>query len=203
MTETFTAADVAAARAALALSRTELAAHLTVSLQTVDAWEDGRVSVPRRYARRLRLEVAQQEQQHALAAAGLSPCEWMGVWERRLAATPSQRVAKFLNELEPHMAGCERCRAREAYARDHLPPLPEMPVEGWLAALDWTSRRIDRLAPWARPAAWGAVILPAMTLFRAVIEIAVTGRLPSPVLAQALLLTAGIGAVLGGVYGGG
>lgn len=202
MSEPFTAADVAAARAELGLSRTELAAHLVVPVQAVDAWEDGRSTVPRRYARQLRFEVAHGAQQRALEAAGLPQCEWMAGWERRFEAASDRRATKLLEEVDPHFAGCERCRARDAYARDHLPALPEPPVAGWLAALRWTSRQIERLPAWTRPAVWGALILPAMTVFRAAIEVVITGRLPTPVLVQALAFTAGMGAVLGGVYGG-
>lgn len=193
-----TPAEVAAAREELGLSPEGLAAELGVSPREARAWEAGTHAIDRRSAERLAFHLALTRTHKALEAAGLPECAWLAEWNHRPFPETSRAVRRHVGEMEEHVAACERCRARDAYAAEHLPPLPPVPrADGWMGVLDAFAGQVKRLPAWLRPAAWGAAVVGVMALFRAALMLSFEGRFP---LAE-VPLAIGAGAVLGAVGG--
>lgn len=198
-----TADDVIAARRTLGLTPDALAAELGLTPAVVAAWEAGAVAVPRRFARDLAWRLAAAEREAALAASGLPECAWVGAWASAPAASAAKAQLARLEALQAHAAACPECRAREAYVADRFPAMPAPPVAGWVAALGWVSERVDRLPPWLRPAANGALLFLALTAVRVLLGLPRLAAAPNGwlVALQALAAGAAIGAVLGSVVG--
>ncbi len=154
--------DVRAARERLGLTPEALAAELSVTEGEVRAWEGGTIRVPAQMRRWMEWYVARAEWDAHMEASGLPACGWVAdARDRVLHATGSSQIA-LAKELVAHMEACTTCQARNAWARENLPPPPDPPATGAarLIAL------IGRLPGWARPATFGAVALFLMTAVR-------------------------------------
>ena len=133
-------AEFLAARERLGLSDDALAPELGVPPRVVRAWAAGAVAVPRRYARTLAWRAALAEQDAALAASGLPACEWAASWQAAPLPFGTKRQLAHFESLERHVRACPTCTAREQHARERLPPLPEPPLIGVAAVLEWLLR---------------------------------------------------------------
>jgi len=129
-----------------------------------------------------------------------------------LGLTPDNVVAaknldertKRLEQFVKHANECPTCRARRAYIEERFPPMPPMPHRGWLAIAAPISERINRLPVWARPAATGAVVFVAYSLFRLLVLLPAIIRSPvrgSIAAIEGIAASASIGAALGFLYG--
>ena len=203
----FTAADLTAAREALGLSRDALAAELGLTPAVIDAWEAGTLAVPKDEARQLRYRVAVQERDRLVAAAGLPECATADAILARAQAFYAsggkdlKSANAILREMETHRRDCPTCETRRAFVAT-LPPLPEMPLAqlgGGAGIMLRLSETIGRLPAWARPAAWGAIIIGAMVLFR--VAIAMLARGPSVRLLQLALMGILVGGAMGAIGG--
>jgi hypothetical protein len=170
-----TPAEVTAARERLDLTPERLAAELAVTEGEVRGWEDGSISIPRRYAQQLVWEAALKERDEALVTAGLPACEWVQAWEQESQPDGLEQQVERLESLEAHAKACPVCRVRERYAEEYLPPLPEAPMPTWVRVVGHFSETVERLPRWARPAAYGAVLIGALTLARALLAMLATG----------------------------
>jgi hypothetical protein len=170
-----TPAEVTAARERLDLTPERLAAELAVTEGEVRGWEDGSISVPRRFAQELAWQAALKERDEALVSAGLPACEWVQAWEQEPQPERLEQRVKWLESWEAHARACPVCQARERYAEEHLPPLPEAPMPTWARVVGRFAETVERLPRWARPAAYGAALIGALTLARALLAMLATG----------------------------
>ena len=196
--------DVRAARERLGLTPEALAATLHVTEGEVRGWEDGSIRPRRDTCRQLEYLAARAEWDAGMAASGLPACEWLEPRLLRLEHGAGDRAWIALrNEVTGHLAACETCRAREAWAREHLPPAPTPPLAGLYRLALAADAGIDGLPEWARPAAYGAIALALLTSVRVLFLIPSMLRSPASTLAAALgtvLLAAAAGAAGGLAY---
>lgn len=158
------------ARDALGLSTAELAKELLLDEANVTNWEAGRVRAPKRIERDLIWRAAVARRDEALKHSGLPECAWTTAWEAKLEDPAGQaRLQEYIQELNAHSASCDVCSARVQWCSEHLPPLPPPPLSPVENLLGHFANAVTKLPPWARPAAWGALIVGAMTLFRGII----------------------------------
>ncbi|MEJ2217464.1 MAG: hypothetical protein P8099_12705 [Gemmatimonadota bacterium] len=159
--------EAATARERLGFSPEQLAAELGVTEAEVEAWEAGRMAVPKSAARRLAWRAALAERKAALAASGLPECDWLKAWEAEPVPTKMKERVKRLEAANAHAAACPVCKARADYVKQHLPPLPEQPVPAWAGALRWFMAKVQLLPKWARPAAYGGALIGGIVVIRA------------------------------------
>ena len=171
--EEMTAAEVRRAREILRLSEGHLAAELGVVPDVVAAFENGAVRVPPRIAKILRWRVALEERERALEAAGHGPCAESLALIKRFHA-PGADTAATMKAFQAHTTACSQCQAREAFART-LPPIPDPPSSATGRAFHSFVAFTERLPGWARPAAWGAVMVGAIVLVRVLLVMLRTG----------------------------
>ena len=157
-------AEAIRARESLGMSQLKLALELGVTEKEVAAWEGGRVPIPKHLAERLAWQAALVRQRAALEASGLPECAWVRTWQAKPRPEKTKARRAHVRELREHMSTCPVCQAREAYVQEHLPPLPPPPVPGWAKGIRWLAARVNRLPKWARPAAYGAVLIGGWTL---------------------------------------
>lgn len=192
--------DVRAARERLDLGPEALAAELRVTEGEVCAWENGTIRIPRNARKLLEYRVALAAWDAGMRASGLPECEWLKS-ERARAVLPldHEEMIRLATTVKAHMQACEVCTARERWAKEHLPSYPMPPAEGAVAA---ATLMIQRLPPWARPAAWGALVLSAVTGVRGLVMLVLAGWHMRGVLeaAGAVLLAACAGGVGGLTY---
>jgi transcriptional regulator with XRE-family HTH domain len=190
--------DVRAVRERLGLTPEALAATLQVTEREVRGWEDGSIRPDRRILRQLEYLDAKAEWDAGMAAAGVSECEWLKPRLLRLEhlGAGKEQVA-LVNEIVSHAETCEACRARNEWARDHPPPMP--PTAGFGRVIQATGTGIGRLPEWARPAAFGAVVVAAITSVRALFLI--PAMVAKPAILLAALATVLLGAAAGAVGG--
>lgn len=190
-------AELTAMRERLGLDATQLAAELDLTPAVIQAWESGRVRVPRRTAELLRWRVGLLDRQEALAASGLPECGWV----RRWASEPPPRAAGGRRErerlLQLHASACPTCIARAAFLRERFPPLPAPPLFGINRALVWLLRR----PAWLRPAILGAVLVGGMQAVRE-LPIAAAGDVRGALQALAVVVLSAVAGAYVGAVGG-
>ena len=164
-----TADEARAAREVLGLSQGHLAAELGVVPDVVAAFEAGTVRVPARLATHLRWRVAIEERERTLAAAGHAPCPTSISLAEQFNA-PGADIAATMKAFETHTAQCHQCTARATYAAS-LPPLPSAPSSASGRAFGAFVRVTERLPPWARPAAWIALVIGVIALLRVIAQL--------------------------------
>jgi transcriptional regulator with XRE-family HTH domain len=125
------AAELCRARDTLGYTDAKLAADLGLSPSIVTAWTSGRAAVPRHIARDLRWRAALIERDQMLTQSGLPECEWVNAWDAEPVPEKVEARLKRLEALTAHAGACPICRAREVYALEHCPPLPDRPLPLW------------------------------------------------------------------------
>lgn len=200
---TGTADEARAAREMLGLSVEQLAPELGLTPPVVEAWEAGRIRVPRRIMAELRWRAAVFERTRALDESGLPVCPWVARWHAESGSSARERRAR-LELLMTHTRSCPTCEARERYLAERFPPLPPRPVPGWMGAIAWFDARIKRLPRWLRPVATGALVFAGYSLVRMVLLVPrLGGGAHSAVsAAEGLFASAAIGGVVGLLYSG-
>jgi DNA-binding XRE family transcriptional regulator len=198
-----TTRDLAAARATLGLSVDQMASELGVTPHVVEAWESGRLAVPRKHAQHLAYRLAVAERERALAASGLAECAWLTAWEAAEVPHDRRLWEKHMLEGQKHLASCAVCNAREQYLRERFGPLPVPPMPAWVGVVQRVSAWLERRPVWARPAIVGATLVAAMTLVRVLLSLPLIIREPRNVVPalEALLFGAAIGGAVGAIVG--
>lgn len=155
--------------------------------------------LPRQVSRQLEWHLALHRRDQQMREQGIPTCQWV---ERHVTAQPADTDAleKHLAELEAHLSSCAICQEREAFAAT-LPPLPPMPVALHVRVLGQVSDGVHRLPAWARPAAFGALLVGALTLLRAIVIVVVRQAPITSDLLLTVLAAIGLGAY-GGLVGG-
>lgn len=195
--------DVRAARERLGLTTEALAATLHVTEGEVRGWENGSIRPRRKMRFQLEYLVARADWGAGMTASGLPGCEWLETRLPRFVHGGFDREQIALGkEIVHHMQACEACRARTAWAREHLPPPPQPPATGFGRLFAATLAAIDRLPKWARPAAFGAIALGLVTSVRFLVLLPAMVRSPAFALAAlgGMLLVAAAGAIGGFAY---
>lgn len=196
--------EARAVRLALGLTEDQLAASMRTTPAVVAAWESDRIKVPRSIATDLAWQAAHLERMAALETSGLPTCGWVAAFEAEPIPAKTKLHAAHFERLIEHAKTCETCRARDAFIKDRFPPMPPMPRHGLVALIGPIADRIQQLPPAARPAATGAALFMAYSLFRIVFTLPAIARDPmrgGGVAIAGLLLSGLLGAVLGFVYG--
>ncbi len=199
---TMTADEARAARAELGLTTEQLAAELAVTEGEVIAWEAGRIRVRQRFAQQLAWLTASTRREAALEAAGIPHCPEAERLAAAVEAIPPGKTrerTRVLEEMVAHARGCPTCTARKRYIDEHLPPMPPMPLPGWLTVLGKLKQAISHLPKWLRPAAWGALVVGTIVIIRATFTGLARGF--SLDLLWMALAALGVGAYLGMVGG--
>ena len=191
--------DVAQRLKELNLSTDQLAEYLGRHQDEVSGWLTTSRALPRSLTREIEWWLAVHAREAAMRASGLPVCEWMQ--QRKFPAPDDEKGwERVLAENEAHVLECDVCRRRNAFAAA-LGPLPPQPIPGHVRLLGRFADFIAGFPRWARPAVVGAVVVAALTLFRAVLFV-VLGRAPiTPGLALMVLAAIGLGAG-GGLVGG-
>jgi len=187
--------NVGAVRQRLGLTPEALAAELYVTEGEVRGWEAGTVRVPGRMRQTMEYLVARTDWDAGLEASGLPACAWFDAALPKLAHAAGREQSALAKELSAHLAACETCKARNAWAREHLPPPPSPPAAGFGRVIEV----IGRLPEWARPAAYGAIAVFLMTGFRILFVLPAAFRSPMRLLeALGVALLAAAGGAVGG-----
>ena len=165
----------------------------------ITGWEDLDGPLPRPIARQMEWALAVAEREKAMEACPVPPCQVA----ERIGATldPKKRSSaeRVMAEFDAHERDCRTCQARKAYA-ERLPPLPPIPLPGWMSALVALGEQVRRLPAWLQPAAVGALVVGGLTLFRAALMLLLQRRFTADI-ALAVATAIGVGAV-GGAAGG-
>ncbi|HET7229560.1 MAG TPA: helix-turn-helix transcriptional regulator [Longimicrobium sp.] len=192
--------DVRAARERLELSPEALANELGVKPRKVRAWESGAAPVPERARKFVEWRLALAEWSAGLEACGLPACEWLEAQRQAFGNNPGDaRRMQLAHMVKAHMESCDVCAARDRWASENLPPLPAPPPNHALRALLAASGAIDHLPPWARPAAWSALVTGAYTALQVLFMLPTIIREPARLLESAGVVVL---AALAGVAGG-
>lgn len=148
--------EAIAARKALGLTQSSLAADLGLTPSIIAAWEAGSVDVPKRFEDQLRYRAAGAERLAALAVSGLPECEWDKAWEKGKEAVPDKIEAqvKYVERGVSHRASCTVCQARDKFILDRFGPMPHAPMSTSMRLFGWVSDRTEKLPRWAQPAVW-------------------------------------------------
>lgn len=198
------ASEARHARESLGLRPVDLAVEVSTTPDAVAAWEEGRIGVPKHVAELLQWRMAGLERTRALESSGLPECVWIRNFQDRAAPENMKAHARRVEELNAHVSTCDVCKAREAYLAQRFPPMPRAPVRGVLAVVVPILERIGRLPAWAQPAAIGAGLFTAYSLFRVLFLLPTIARDPlrgSLTALGGITLSASIGGVLGLLYG--
>lgn len=179
----------------LGLNVEKLAAFMGKHPDEVRGWTTIEGNIPGGLARELEWILAVHARGQAMERSGLPVCDWMEAHAEETGGDAAA-IERRLAEADAHVRTCEVCRAREAFAAT-LPPLPPMPLPLHVGVIAKITELVQRLPRWARPAATGAIIIGAMTLFRALLSVVLR---PSSVTPQLLLII--LGAIAVGAYGG-
>lgn len=199
-----TSTECVVARQRLGLTQEAMAAELGLTPAIIAAWEEGSLAIPSREAKRITWRAAVAERQAALAANGLPECTWILEREREPQSRNTKAALKRVEEVQAHMKACPVCSAREAYLTEHFPPMPPPPVPAWVGAVQWIGAAVARLPRWLQPAANGALLFIAYSLVRLVLMLPRLRAHPEGwlIALAGLAISAGIGAVVGSLYGG-
>jgi hypothetical protein len=196
--------DALTARLSLGLSQDALAAETNTTPDAVAAWEVGRIKVPRFVAIDLAWRVAHHQRVAALEESGLATCAWVTAFDAEPVPTKIKAQAGHFERLLEHNKACAVCRAREAFIDERFPPMPPAPLHGWAAVVVPIAERIQRLPEWAQPAAKGAVVFVAYSLFKLIFFLPEIRRAPvsgSLTAIAGILVSGSMGAALGFLYG--
>lgn len=198
-----TSAEFTQARVGLGLSPDILAVDLGLPPGVVAAWENGRDRIPAHIARDLRWRVAVAERQRALAASGLSDCEWMVALEAQPWPTKLKARTARLEQVLAHEKACPICLAREAFIAERFPPMPPPPIAAEMRALGWVFQRAERLPRWAQPSVPMAMAFGAYSLLRIVFLLPRMVAQPrvAVIAAAGLSASIAIGGAVGAAYG--
>jgi len=195
-----TGTDLARRRAGLGLTHDQVGAWLGEHADQIKAWETISGPLPGSLAKRLDWALANESRERELAAAGHPVCPEA----QRILATPIERgadsqLARY-KVAQAHATTCPHCQARMA-AINTLPPLPPLPLPPWMTVLGKFNTHVQRLPAALRPAVWGASLMGAWTLARALFGLLLSPRSFSPRMAMTVLAAIGLGAY-GGAVGG-
>ena len=195
-----TARDLDARLAAIGSTRAAIAEFLNRHPEEIDRLLNTGKPLPRFIEKDLEWALACFERDHAMEQSGLPPCPWMEDQVKRIP-TDHKQLEAFNARLEQHVAQCPTCQARNTYA-DRLPPLPPMPLHGWMGVLVRVHDAIAKLPKPLRPAANGAIVAAAITAFRSLFMLIGRGPAAKNVAAAslAILAAAYAGAVAGFAY---
>ena len=156
------ASEFREAQVVIGESHDELAAALGQTPHVVRAWGDGRVAIPRAYARQLAWMKAAAERRAALQTSGLPECEWLHGTEGAFDGDDTKAILKHAALVEKHVDTCPVCLARTRFVDERFGPMPDMPQTGFMRIIGWGAR----LPAWSRPAAFGAAALGAVVTLR-------------------------------------
>lgn len=197
-------AELCRARDTLGYSDAVLAADLGLPPNVVTAWTSGRAKVPAHIARDLRWRTALIDRQRMLDEAGFPVCDWVAAFEEQPEPEKLKAKVKRLEELNEHGRACPTCLAREAWVKEHCPPLPEPPMPLWIRAVGKLGKLAERLPVWARPSVHVGAAFGAYTLLRIVFMLPKIFSHPRFALMAlaGLGLSISIGATVGLLYGG-
>lgn len=164
--------EFAAWRTELGLSTDDVAQRLGVTPALVQKWEDGRVAIAQRFEDALPFVSYSVRAKALLETSGLPLCPVAAAFEQREAdaEASAEESSNALRDYMQHTKHCPVCQARERYVVERLGPMPRPQLLGpWYArAFGVTAAKIMQLPDWLQPAAWGAVILFALTAVRVV-----------------------------------
>ena len=181
------------------LTADELGQRVNRHQDEVSGWLASERPLPKSLTRELDWHLAVYAREQQMRESGLPTCDWVQRHEQA-PAPDIEKLEKRLIELEAHAKTCAICQEREAYA-ETLPALPPMPMAPHLRLLGRLAEAVSRLPQWARPAAVGALLVGALTLFRAIL-MTVLQRAPVTLeLVLTILAAIGLGAY-GGLVGG-
>lgn len=142
-------AELRAARERLRATRQQIAQSTRVRTSEVEDWESFG-EVPRKHRRALDLALWELECDQALVRSSLPECEQTRGWNERPWEVDGDEVAR-------HTAECRLCKARGAYIKEHVRP---MPIGG--NPLMRIFGVADRLTGWLQSAFIGAMMLLMM-----------------------------------------
>jgi transcriptional regulator with XRE-family HTH domain len=152
---TMTASQFLAARRTLGLTQEEVAGELDLTPHVIAGIENGEARVPKDIEKELNWRVAVAHRDALLAASGLPECPVVLKLEEQLERLATNKTAdefeKALDAASAHMDSCPTCKARSVYAAKYGPPIPEMPLPGWMRAADYLERLVQRLPEAVRP----------------------------------------------------
>ncbi len=192
-----TSADLAAARRVLGETDDQLAASLNVTPHVVRAWTNGTARIPRAMGQRIRWLVASAERGAALERSGLPECTWLREHRTPPQSDELEPLLAHAKAIDEHRTDCGVCQARDRFVAEHFGPMPPYPFADWTGAFSW----IERLPPWARPAAVGAVLLAALVLVHMVLSLPKLFASPGLLGAAGVtLLAAAAAGALGGLW---
>ncbi|GAC1477981.1 MAG: hypothetical protein NVS1B4_21370 [Gemmatimonadaceae bacterium] len=146
-----TAIEFTAARERLGLTHDQIAADFDVTPAVVDAWERGKLAVPRAVATGMRFRVSAAERRAVLAGSGLPECPFAVALAEQVNGAGVGQVLPAVKALNAHATDCATCRARTDYMDRHAPALAETLLEeqdGLVARFD---RLVERLPRPLRP----------------------------------------------------
>src|SRR5688572_1336065 len=135
MNTQMTAAEFSSIVSRLGWSEDRAAAELGVAPHVVAAWAAGSVKIPSRIATVLQWQSAVTERLAVVSASGLPECGAVGALERAAEGARGQAFVTAMEVLNTHVDSCPTCKARVAYAEQHGPPVPELPVPLWVRAV--------------------------------------------------------------------
>lgn len=184
----------------LELSAEQLAEMLAKHPDEVHSWQRIEGNLPRSVAGEVTWALAVAERGKLMDRSGLPECAWLESHMMQVPTTDVKLLRRHSAELEAHIAECEVCQARETYAAK-LPPIPAMPLSGSTAVLAGIAAWVGRLPPWARPAATGALIVGAITIFRAFLFLVIGRARPTPAFFGAVAAAIGAAAYMGAAGG--
>ena len=160
----------------------------------------------------MRMQLAGQQQQRAMAASGLPECaegtRLAERWSEAAVATldgdgVSDEAEAAHAALEGHAASCRLCRARQEYSERHAPPMPRFSDGPFLGAVNLLFGLVERLPGPLRAPAGGrgdgrrigagmAAMFASMALVPAVVMLVVSlfRRPPLAVVGEAAALLA-------------
>jgi hypothetical protein len=145
------AAELTEIRTRLGLSGDQLAAEFGIAPHVVTAWERGTVRVSANIAQHLRWRSAVAERDAVMAASGLAECATAEALDRGIAGKSGDAALAAMEQLIAHAEGCETCKARAAYAEQHAPPIPDLPLPRWMRVGAAIDASFDRLPTFIRP----------------------------------------------------
>jgi hypothetical protein len=178
-----------------------LGALMQTHVDEVREWQATPGDLSKALADRIHWHLAVLDHERRMRESGLPTCPWAEAHETKMSqAGGMKELGRLMTELEAHVASCDICRRREAFAAT-LPPLPRPPMPFYLKALGTVALRVQRLPGWAQPAATGALIAGGITLVRALFVLALQPRRLNATLLLAVLAAIGVGAY-GGLAGG-
>jgi transcriptional regulator with XRE-family HTH domain len=200
--EPVSGAELLAARQQLGLTVDQMAAEIGVTPHVYEAWERGKLRAPPRQNQMAAYVTARLLRDHALATSGLAECDWVQTWWAVPEPKKHQDQVARIRQLYEHSASCGACQARERFISERFGPMPEPPRSAFVTVLGKLGDTIGRLPPWARPVAWGGLILGAWSVVRGVLAIPAIARDPSRIGAAfgAIGVAVGAGAIAGLTY---